>query len=587
MTPVRRLAIVNRGGAAIRALTAVADVNQPSADLSQRITTIAVHVDGDADAWFVREADEAINLGPATYVDPADGHPRSRYLDERYVVDALLRARVDAVWVGWGFVAERASFVQRCEEAGLVFVGPSSATIRLLGDKVMAKRVAEKAGVPVVPWSGRTVDDVEQAAEDAARLGYPVVVKAAAGDDGRGIRVLHDAGELPSAIAATRTEAELAYGDPTVFLEAFVAAARHVEVQVVADDYGTVWALGLRDCSVQRHNHTLIEESASTALDPDTAAAVTAAAVRLAKATGYRNAGTVQFLVDPVTQQFLFMEVNTRLQVDHAVTESTTGVDLVTLQLHVACGGRLDGPAPRAQGHAVVARLCAEDPERDFRAAPGTLTRLRLPAGPGIRVDAGVREGDRISAELDTLLATVVAWGADRDQALGRLRRALAQTTVVVDGGTTNRTLLIALLDRPELRAGTVDHRWLERLVADRDHVPEPDRVALLTAAVEAYEADHASSQAAFHAAAARGRPEVPAEVGSRVQLRYRGVAYRLDVYRTSPGTYRVTCGSTAADLAVQSLNAHERRVGCGGRRHRVLALAEGAGFRIEVDDRA
>jgi acetyl-CoA carboxylase carboxyltransferase component/biotin carboxyl carrier protein len=366
-----------------------------------------------------------------------------------------------------------------------------------------------------------------------------------------------------------------------------VPAARHVAVQVVADDHGTVWALGLRDCSVQRHNRTLLEESASSGLDADTTAAITDAAVRLAKASGYRNAGTVQFLVDPQTQQYLFVEVNTRLQVDHAVTEATTGVDLVTLQLHVACGGRLEGPAPQPQGHAVAVRLCAEDPERDFAPAPGTLTRLRLPAGPGVRVDAGVREGDRIGAELDTLLATVVAWGSDREQALARLRRALAQTTVVVDGGTTNRSLLIGLLDRPELRAGTIDHRWLDRLVADRDHLPATDRVALLMAAVEAYDADHASSQAAFHAAAARGRPEVPDEVGSRVQLRYRGVAYGLDVYRTSPGTYRVTCGSTAADLAVQELNQHERRVGCGGRRHRVLAVAEGAGFRIDVDDRA
>jgi acetyl/propionyl-CoA carboxylase alpha subunit/acetyl-CoA carboxylase carboxyltransferase component len=588
MNHVRRLAIVNRGAAAIRALTAVADLNQRGdAPGTERITTVAVHVDDDADAWFVREADEAICLGSATYVDPADGRRRSRYLDERALVEALIAADVDAVWAGWGFVADRASFVQRCEHAGLHFVGPGSATIRLLGDTVTAKRMAEKADVPVVPWSGRTVDDVAQAVEDADRLGYPVVIKAASGGDSRPIRVLQGPDELPAAITAARNEAELAFGDPAVFLEAHVEAARHVEVQVVADDHGTVWALGLRDCSVQRGNRTLLDESAATGLDPATEAELRAAAVRLTATTGYRNAGTVEFLVDPVTQQFQFMQVNTRLQVDHPVTEATTGVDLVALQLHLACGGRLAAVPPPAQGHAVTARLCAEDPEREFLVAPGTLTRLRLPSGPGIRVDAGMREGDEIRPDIDPLIATVTAWGADRAEALARLRRALAQTTVVVEGGATNRSLLLTVLDRPELRSGEVDNRWLDQLVADREHVAPPDRVALLMAAIEAYEIDHAGTEAAFHVTATRGRPEMPTEVGSRVQLRYRGVDYHLDVYRTSPGTYRVACGSVAADLAVQRLDEYERRVVCGGTRHHVLAVAQGAGFRIEVDDRA
>jgi acetyl/propionyl-CoA carboxylase alpha subunit/acetyl-CoA carboxylase carboxyltransferase component len=573
----------------MRALTAVADLNLRMGGPSpvEPITTIAIYVDADAGSWFVRAADEAICLGSATYLDPADGHRKSRYLDEAGVVKALVQAGVDAVWVGWGFVSERASFAQRCEEAGIVFVGPDSATIRLLGDKVMAKRLAEKADVPVIPWSGGAVDDVAQALKDAEQLGYPVVIKASAGGGGRGIRVVRQPADLAAALTSARSEAELAFGDPAVFLEAFVPAARHVEVQVIADHHGTVWALGVRDCSIQRRNQKVLEESSSTALDPAAEEAIRAAAVRLAAAAGYQNAGTVEFLVDPATRQFLFMEVNTRLQVEHPVTEATTGVDLVKLQLHVASGGRLEGSPPQVRGHAVEARLCAEDPEQGFVPAPGRLAQLRLPTGAGVRVDSGVREGDVVSAEFDSLIAKIIAWGADRDEALSRLRRALALSTFVVEGGTTNRSFLLTLLDQPEVRSGRIDNRWLDGFTAEDRHVPPPDRVALLSAAVEAYDTDHTEVQAAFHVGAARGRPEAQGEGGIRVQLRYRGVSYRLDVYRTSPGAYRVKHGESIADLAVERLNEYERRIVCGGRSHRILAVAQNASFRIEVDGKA
>ncbi|HSK25847.1 MAG TPA: carboxyl transferase domain-containing protein [Jiangellales bacterium] len=588
MTEIRRLGVVNRGEAAMRLLTAVAELNRTDRTddgRDHRIATVALCTDPDAEAWFAQEADEVVNLGAATYLDPVDGHRKSRYLDEAAVVDALVGANCDAVWVGWGFVAERASFAQRCEEAGIVFVGPDSTTIRQLGDKVTAKRLAEKADVPVVPWGGGPVDDPEEAAAQADRLGYPVVLKASAGGGGRGIRVVRSREDLAPALASARSEAELAFGDPAVFVEQLVAAARHVEVQVIADGYGTTWAVGLRDCSVQRRNQKVIEESASTALDPETEEAIKAAAVRLAATAGYRNAGTVEFLVDPETRQFLFMEVNTRLQVEHPVTEVTTGLDLVKLQLHVAAGGRLEGVPPLPRGHAVEARLCAEDPEQGFVPAPGRLAMLRLPTGSGVRVDSGVREGDSIAADFDSMIAKVIAWGPTRDEALARLRRALAQSTVVVEGGATNRSFLLALLDRPEVRSGEVDNRWLDRLTGAAEHVPPPEPVALLTAAVEAYTADHAGVQAAFHAGARRGRPEVPATVGTRVQLRYAGVRYDLGVYRTSPGTYRVRHGHATADIHVDAVNAYERRVRCGGRAHRVVAVTQGATFQVVVDD--
>ncbi|HET8680963.1 MAG TPA: biotin carboxylase N-terminal domain-containing protein, partial [Micromonosporaceae bacterium] len=585
MTGIRRLAIVNRGEPAIRALAAVAELNRAAGQ--PPITTIAVYTDADAQAWYVREADERVRLGPATYLDPADNRRKSRYLDEPYVIDLLRRARADAAWVGWGLVAEHASFARRCEEAGITFVGPDSVTMRLLGDKVAAKRVAEQAGVPVVPWSGGPVADLAAAAECAGRIGYPVMLKAAAGGGGRGIRVVRGPADLAGAFAAARSEARLAFGDPTIFLERLVPAARHVEVQVVADGYGTTWAVGVRDCSIQRRHQKVIEESASTVLDPDAERAVKDAAVRLMTAAGYRNVGTVEFLVDPATRRFLFLEVNTRLQVEHPVTEATTGLDLVKLQLHVAGGGRLAGQPPVARGHAVEARLCAEDPEHGFAPAPGRVTRLALPSGPGIRVDSGVREGDTVAAEFDSMIAKIIAYGADRAEALARLRRGLAQTEVVIEGGTSNRSLLLTLLDRPEVGDGQVDNAWLDRLTAAGDHLPPAGPVALLVAAVEAYQADDAADRASFHARAARGRPEPPTEVGHLCVLRYRGVRYALRTFQTGPCTYRVDAGGTLADLAVDAVDGYERRIAVGGRRHRVMSVTEGLTFRVEVDGAA
>jgi acetyl/propionyl-CoA carboxylase alpha subunit/acetyl-CoA carboxylase carboxyltransferase component len=582
---IRRLAIVNRGEPAVRALTAVAELNQ--AGDQPPIRTIVLYTDPDADAWYVRQADEAVPLGTATFFDPADGTRRSRYLDEAAVMAALNRAEVDAVWVGWGFLAEHASFAQACEEAGIVFVGPDSATIRRLGDKVAAKRVAEQADVPVVPWSGGPVDDLAEATAAAARLGYPVVVKAASGGGGRGIRMVHNEAELAEALPSARAEAQLAFGDPTVFIEQLVPAARHVEVQVIADGQGTVWAAGVRDCTLQRRHQKVLEESASTALDADAEQAIRDAAVRLAAAANYRSAGTVEFLVDPDTANFLFMEVNTRLQVEHPVTEVTTGLDLVKLQLLVARGGRLTGAPPQVFGHAIEARVCAEDPENGFAPAPGRLARLRLPAGTGIRVDAGVREGDQIPPDFDSMIAKVVAWGHDRAEALARLRRALHETTVVVEGGTTNRSFLLTLLNRPEVRAGHFDNHWLDRLTAEAAHLPAPDPLALLVAAVESYDLDEAEERAAFHARAARGGAESAPGVGHQCRLRYRGQQYDLHVYRTGGGTYRVTSGAGSADVTVSHRDGYERRVVVRDRPHRVVSVVEGATLRIDVDGAA
>ncbi len=394
---IKRLAIVNRGEPAMRLHAAVGELNRQRGD-DEQITVIALYTDPDASSWFVRQADEAIYLGSATWLDPADGHRKSRYLDEEGIMAALAEAEADAVWVGWGFVSERASFAQRCEDAGITFIGPSAETIRRLGDKVTSKRIAEEADVPVVPWSGGPVESVEDAAEHASRLGFPVVLKASAGGGGRGIRVVREPDELASALESAQSEAKLAFGDPTVFMEEFLPAARHVEVQIIADGQGTTWAVGVRDCSVQRRNQKVLEESASTALTPEKEQEIRAAAIRLAEASGYRNAGTIEFLVDTDGSRFLFMEVNTRLQVEHCVTEATTGLDLVKMQIHVAEGGRLTGEPPTVFGHAIEARLNAEDPEQGFSPAPGRVAMWRPPQGTGIRVDSGIRQDDTIAS---------------------------------------------------------------------------------------------------------------------------------------------------------------------------------------------
>jgi acetyl/propionyl-CoA carboxylase alpha subunit/acetyl-CoA carboxylase carboxyltransferase component len=580
VTNLHRLAIVNRGEAAMRCLSAVAEINLNSAE---PITTIAMYTEPDATSWFVREATEAVPLGAATFVD-ADGNRQSSYLDLDRVMTALAQARADAVWVGWGFAAESADFAERCESAGITFIGPPSDVIRLLGDKIRAKELAEEVGVPVVPWSGGPVHDASSAEIAADLIGYPVLVKASAGGGGRGIRPVESASGMGAAFTAAQAEARHAFGDPTVFIERRLPAARHVEVQVIADAFGMVWAAGIRDCSIQRRNQKVIEESGCTLLDEAGEQELRDAAVRLCTAAGYRGAGTVEFLLDPVTKQFMFMEVNTRLQVEHPVTELTTGLDLVKLQLQVARGEPLTGTPPAPRGYAIEARLNAEDPEHGFAPAPGRVSALRLPTGAGMRVDTGVTEGDKIAPEFDSMIAKIIAWGHDRPEALSRLHRGLAQSIVVLDGGTTNKAFLLALTGRPEVAAGDYDNQWLDRLTAAGDLLPAHHPVALLEAAIEAADADQAAVQANFYAAAARGRPELPDTIGHRMDLRLGGNSYRLRVYCLGPGNYRVDTGQRLVDVTVEHLGQYERAVTCGGRRYRVVADTQGPRLMIEVD---
>ena len=572
----RRVAIVNRGEAAMRLVHAARD------HAAAPLTTIALHTAAERGAMFAREADEAVCLDdvgiPVTAASP--------YLDLPVLERALVTAEAEAVWVGWGFVAERPEFAELCERLGIVFVGPSADVMRRLGDKIEAKRLAEAAEVPLAPWSGGPVTSAEEAEQAAARVGFPLMVKAAAGGGGRGIRRVDRLEELAGAVERAGAEAASAFGDPTLFLERVVERARHVEVQIIADHHGTVWAPGVRDCSLQRRNQKVIEESSSTALGPAQEARLREAAIRLAREAGYRNAGTVEFLYQPEEDLFAFLEVNTRLQVEHPVTEITTGLDLVQLQLHVAMGGRLDGGCPEARGHAIEARLNAEDPQSAFAPSPGRIESMVLPTGPGVRVDTGVAAGDVIAPEYDSMIGKIIAWGPDREAARVRLRRALSGTTVLIGGGTTNKSFLLDLLDRPEVIEGGADTGWLDRLTADDGHrSTRYADVALMVAAIDVHEAESQLDRARFLSSAARGRPETDTTVGHAVELRFGGEEYGVHVASGDlNGWYRLTLDGHSVDVVLQRLDDVRSRITIGGHSHRVVSQIDRSDHLVEVD---
>ncbi|MET8154610.1 biotin carboxylase N-terminal domain-containing protein [Actinoplanes sp. NPDC049668] len=572
-----RVAIVNRGEAAMRLIHAVRDL---SAETGTRIETVALYTDADRNATFVREADITYCLGPAS------ARP---YLDHAVLERALVETRSDAAWVGWGFVAEDPAFAELCEKIGIAFVGPSADAMRKLGDKIGAKLIAEEAGVPVAPWSRGEVATLQDALRAGAEIGYPLMLKATAGGGGRGIRMVASGEDLTEAYERTSQEALRAFGSGVVFLERLVTGARHVEVQVIADGQGTAWALGVRDCSVQRRNQKIIEESASPVLAPAQAEELKASAARLALAVGYRGACTVEFLYHPGEKLFAFLEVNTRLQVEHPITEITTGTDLVRLQLHVANGGRLEGDRPAEIGHAVEARLNAEDPDRDFAPSPGRIARLVLPAGPGIRVDTGVSEGDTIPADFDSMIAKIIAHGRDRGEALARLRRAMAETTVIIEGGATNKSFVLDLLDQPEVIDASADTGWIDRVRAQGRLVSHRNSgVALAAAAIEAYQDEEEVSRQRLLATAHGGRPQVQHESGRPLDLKLRGTGYRVTVARVGQKRFRVGVSGGGdphqADVEVERFDEYSGRIVVNGHRFRLVSATHGPIHLVEVD---
>ena len=570
-----RLAIVNRGEPALRLIRAVRQLNEEG---RHDITVIAFHTQAEQRALFVRAADESVCLRD----DVSSGSP---YLDHAELERALRVSRADSVWVGWGFVAEDPAFADLCERLGLTFIGPPAQAMRQLGDKIEAKLLAERTGVPVAPWSGGPVGDLEEAVRVGDSIGYPLMLKARSGGGGRGIRMVRSPRDLEAAFERTRAEAEATFGDPVVFMESLVAGGRHIEVQVIADAHGTVWAPGVRDCSIQRRNQKLIEESGSPVLTASQMTDLREASIALVKAAGYRGAGTVEYLYQPQDKKFAFMEVNTRLQVEHPVTEATTGLDLVRAQILIAAGERLEGEAPEEHGHAVEVRLNAEDAVEGFAPAPGTVTMLNLPTGPGIRVDTGIAVGEVISPDYDSMVAKVIAWGRDRPEALARLRCALRETTVLIEGGTTTKSFLLDVLSRPEVVSGDADTQWLDRVGAELAEQPTQHAdVALLSVAISVYDDEEAIERASFLASARGGRPRATHVIGRSIELAYLGQTYTLEVSQIGPERYRVEVGDRAAVVDVDRLNEFQRRLVVGNRRHQVSIAAGTGSYLVDVD---
>jgi len=447
--PFSKILIVNRGEIAIRVIRACKELG---------IHTVAVYSEADADALHVRHAHEAVLIGP-----PA---PRESYLNIEKLLKAAKETGAEAVHPGYGFLSENAEFADAVRAAGLAFIGPSADAIRIMGDKAESKIRMKAAGVPTVPGA-EGIESLAEFETAADEIGYPVLVKAAAGGGGKGMRVVWKREELPDGIESARREALNAFGDETLLVEKYLPTARHIEFQVFGDQHGHVAHLYERECSVQRRHQKIIEETPSPLLDDELRTKMGVAAIAAAKAVNYSNAGTVEFIVDPATREFYFLEMNTRLQVEHPITELLLGIDLVQWQIRVAAGEAFPYSAGdlSAHGHAIEARLYAEDPANNFLPSTGVVFKFNEPKGPGVRVDSGIATGSEVSHFYDPMLAKIIVHAEDRETAVQRLQKALRNT--IVHGVTTNTDLLQAVLAHDDFAAGTVTTRWAEQTFGD------------------------------------------------------------------------------------------------------------------------
>jgi len=446
----KKILIANRGEIAVRVIRACRELG---------ITSIAVYSDVDRASLHVRKADEAYHIGPPAATES--------YLNMAKILDVAKRSGADAIHPGYGFLSENAKFAQACADAGVRFIGPSPASMEMMGSKTRARQEMEKAGVPFVPGTSRGLESAAQGLQVAAKIGYPVMLKAAAGGGGKGMRLVHTPEELKPALEAAQSEAERAFGDREVYVEKAIVDPRHIEMQVLADEHGNTVYLGERECSIQRRHQKVLEESPSPIVDAEMRQRMGEVAVRVAKTAGYTNAGTVEFLVDQ-DRNFYFLEMNTRLQVEHPVTELVVGLDLVHLQIRIAAGEKLPFAQDDIQirGHAIECRIYAEDPDNNYFPSPGKITLLLSPSGPGIRRDSGMYEGWTVPIDYDPLLAKLIGYGTDRPQAISRLVRALHE--YFVGGIKTNISLFRRILTDADFQAGRLDTGYLDRLLKSK-----------------------------------------------------------------------------------------------------------------------
>ena len=441
---IRKLLIANRGEIAVRIIRACREMG---------IEAVAVYSEADKESLHTQLADEAICIGPGPSV--------KSYLNMENIISAAIVSGADAIHPGFGFLSENARFAQICEQCGIVFVGPPSQVIQNLGNKQIARNTMEAAGVPVIPGTVDAIFDVKTGAEEADRIGYPVIIKAALGGGGKGMRTAFSKEEFELAFLTAQKEAQIAFGDGTMYIEHFVEHPRHIEFQILADSHGNVVHLGERDCSIQRNHQKMIEESPSLAVSDELRNAMGIAAVKAAKAAHYVNAGTIEFLLEK-TGKFYFMEMNTRIQVEHPVTEWVTGLDLVKEQLKIASGAVLSFSQKdiHMQGHAIECRINAENPWKNFRPSPGTITDLHLPGGQGIRVDTGIYNGYQIPPYYDSMLAKLIVHGNNREDAIAKMKSALGE--IIIQGVDTNVDYQFEIMNDPDYQSGIFDIGFLE-----------------------------------------------------------------------------------------------------------------------------
>ena len=471
----KKVLIANRGEIAVRIIRACHELG---------VKAVAIYSDVDRDALHVRYADEAYPCGPAPAAES--------YLNASRVIEIAKGCGAEAIHPGYGFLSERGFFPDLCEKSGLVFIGPSGEVMRTMGDKVSARQTMDRAGVPIVP--GTTERLTDEAAERWIRdVGPPVMVKASAGGGGKGMRLVRQESEIANALARARSEARSSFGDDGLYLEKFIEEPRHIEIQILADSFGTVVHLFERECSIQRRHQKVIEEAPANRMTPELRAKMGEAAVAAARAVDYRGAGTCEFLVNP-QGNFYFLEMNTRVQVEHAITEAVTGVDIVKAMIRIAAGEKLglEQDSIGITGHAIEARIYAEDPDVNFAPSPGEILVYRVSGGPGIRVDSGVYQGARVSVHYDPMVAKLITWGADRTEAIDRMKRALAE--FVVKGIKTSIPFHQRVMRHPKFLAGHYDTGFVEALLKEREvedpSVAEVRRMAVLLAAVAAYRRD-------------------------------------------------------------------------------------------------
>ena len=470
----KKILIANRGEIAVRIMRACREMN---------IATVAVYSDADRAALHTRVADEAVHIG--------NSPPRESYLSMQALLDAANQTRADAIHPGYGFLAENANFAQAVSDAGIKFIGPSPHSIRAMGDKAEARARMIASGVPIVPGYQDADDDV-LLARAAGEIGYPILIKAAAGGGGKAMRVVETQSDFDDALSAARREAQHAFGDARVILEKYVANARHIEFQILADAHGSTIHLFERECSIQRRHQKIIEETPSPLLDDTLREKMGSAAVAAARAVSYENAGTIEFIVDPETREFYFLEMNTRLQVEHPITEMTTGLDLVQWQIRIAQGERLPFEQKKLmqRGHAIECRIYAEDPSNHFYPSVGRVLDLELPNMPNVRADAGIARGDEVTAFYDPLLVKLIAFGETREAAIARMQNALREFILL--GVTTNIEFLQAVLAHPVFRAGKASTRFIEQHLAEWNASAETPRAVLIAAALAELEKQNA-----------------------------------------------------------------------------------------------